>query len=93
MIKYALALHGYKQVDVAVVCGVAANTVCAVIQGRSRSLQIERKIRDLTGVALEELWPQWHGPNAKRRRPRRSLTSHQIADALQAADALRARAG
>lgn len=66
-IKVALMARGYKQTDVAAACGVLPTTVSQVIHGRSRSERIERKIAEVTGHDLAELWPQWHGTDAKRR--------------------------
>lgn len=60
-IKAAIEVAGYKQVDLAGEMGLAANTVSAVIKGRSRSRQVEERIAAITGYTLEELWPQWHG--------------------------------
>lgn len=81
-IKYALALRDYQQTDVARECRVEPNTVSAVIHGRSRSKRIEMRIAAITGLALAELWPQWYGASAKRRR-RPSLSPVQVADALR----------
>jgi len=86
LIKYALALRGYTQTGVARECDVEATTVGAVIHGRSRSKKIEARIAAITGMALAELWPQWHSPSAKRsRRP--------VMSAMQVAELLRASAG
>lgn len=89
IIKYALALRGYKQTDVARECDVEPTTVGAVINGRSRSQRIERRIAAITGMPLAELWPQWHGPSA--RRSRRPTMSHaQVVESLRAAAPARA---
>lgn len=82
-IKYALALRGYQQTDIARECDVEPNTVSAVIHGRSRSKRIEMKIAAITGLPLAELWPQWHGPQSERRR-RRAVSPAQVAEALRA---------
>ncbi|WP_430391092.1 helix-turn-helix domain-containing protein [Dyella sp. 20L07] len=60
-IKAALTIAGYKQTDVARECGVAPTTIGAVINGRSRSKQVEEWIAHVTGKTLEDLWPQWYG--------------------------------
>lgn len=80
-IKYALALRGYQQTDVAKECGVEPNTVSAVIHGRSRSKRIEMRISAITGLQLVELWPQWHGARSERRR--RPVSAAQVAEALR----------
>lgn len=60
-IKAALAVAGYSQVKLAEELGLAGNTVSAVINGRSRSEQIEKRITEITRLSAAELWPQWHG--------------------------------
>jgi lambda repressor-like predicted transcriptional regulator len=60
-IKAALTIAGYKQTEAAQECGVAPTTIGAVINGRSRSKQVEEWIAAVTGVALIDLWPQWYG--------------------------------
>lgn len=83
-LKYELALRDMTQADIASQCGVEPTTVGAVIHGRSRSKKVELRIAIITRLPLAELWPQWHGPNAKPRRRRTSSTA-QTADALRAA--------
>ncbi len=60
-IKAALAVAGFKQVDLARDLGLAGNTINAVINGRSRSKQVEERIAEITRLPLAELWPQWYG--------------------------------
>lgn len=86
LIKYALALRSYTQRDVARECDVEPSTVSMVINGRGRSRRVENRIAAITGVPLSELWPQWHGPAA--RRPRRAPMSP-----VQVAALLRTQAG
>lgn len=82
-IKFALSLRNHTQVDIASQCDVKATTVGAVIHGRSRSKRIELHIASITGLTLAELWPQWYGPQAQRRR-KPALSSVQVAEALRA---------
>lgn len=72
-IKYALAIRDYTQADVARECGVSRNTVHLVIHSLGRSRKIELRIAAITRQPLAELWPEWHGPQAMRRR-RTSIT-------------------
>jgi lambda repressor-like predicted transcriptional regulator len=58
-IQAALKIRGVKQSDLAASCGVAANTVSAVIHGRSRSQQVEQRIADVIGAPVEQIWPHW----------------------------------
>lgn len=60
-IKAALAVAGFKQVDLAREIGVKEAAVSNVINGRSRSKQIEDRIAEITRLAPETLWPQWYG--------------------------------
>lgn len=82
-IKYALALAGYTQTDVAAECGVEPNTVWSVIHGRSRSSNIEMRVAAATGLPLTKLWPQWYGPDARHNRRRRRSSAAEIAETLQ----------
>lgn len=82
-IKYELALHDYTQADVARECGIAPTTVGAVVHGRSRSRKVELRIAAITQKPLAELWPQWHGPDAHRRR-RKPTTTSRAAETLRA---------
>lgn len=82
-IKFALALRNYTQRDIARDCSVEASTVSMVVNGRGRSKKVEMRIAATTGMTLAELWPQWHGPHAQRRR-------HQAMSPLKVAEALRA---
>lgn len=83
-IRMALMAAGYTQAQVARACSVEATTVSAVVHGRCRSKRIEERIALLTGLSLAELWPQWHGPDASKRRRRPRMSPTQIADALRA---------
>jgi lambda repressor-like predicted transcriptional regulator len=60
-IKAALAVAGYKQVDLAREFSLEAGTISAIINGRSRSKQIEEKIAEITRLDPATLWPQWYG--------------------------------
>lgn len=82
LIKYALALRRYTQRDIARDCSVEASTVSMVVNGRGRSRKVEMRIASVTGQALADLWPQWHGPKA--RSTRSGLSHAQVAEALRA---------
>lgn len=71
-VKIALMLAEITQADIARQCNVEPASVSAVVNGRSRSKQIERRIEVATGVPRERLWPQWYGPTAQKRRKRLS---------------------
>ena len=81
-IKYALAVREYTQADVARECDVSRNSVHMVIHGNGRSQKIENRIAAITRVPLADLWPDWHGPQAKHRR--RSGSLGRTAEALRA---------
>ena len=83
LIKYAIALRGYTQLDIARECDVKASTVSMVVNGRSRSRKVEMRIAAVTGQPAATLWPEWHGPKAKRSR-RPVASPSQIAEALRA---------
>jgi len=86
LIKYAIALRGRTQRDIARECDIdSPSTVSMVINGRSRSKRIETRIAAITGMTLAELWPQWYGPHAQRRRP--AMSPMKIAEALRALQA------
>lgn len=74
---YALRSAGYRQTDIANDLGRHLATVCSVVNGRARSQLIEARIADVTGLGLEVLWPQWHGPNAAKDRRRKVATSNE----------------
>lgn len=63
-IQAAIKVAGVSQAQIATDCGVAANTVSAVIHGRSRSQRVEHRIADITGLPAEQLWPHWYGSRA-----------------------------
>lgn len=69
-IKYALERLGYTQTDIARAHKVPRSTVYAVIHSTGRSKTIETAIAQLLGMTVSEIWPHWHGPDAKRRRRR-----------------------
>ena len=81
-IKAALEMRSTTQAAIATQCDVTPTTVNDVLHGRKRSKQIEIRIAAITQLPLAELWPQWYGPKAKRRRARPS--SSITADALRA---------
>lgn len=81
-IQAALKMRGITQTEVADQCDrVSPTAVYQVIQGRSRSKRIEMRIAALTGMTLAELWPQWYGPQAVRRRV--SLSPAKVAETLR----------
>lgn len=82
MIQAALKMRGVTQSQIAVECGRISNTsVYQVIHGRSRSKRIEHRIAGVTGLPLADLWPQWYGPDAKRRR--RTMSTVRVAEAIR----------
>lgn len=81
-IKAALELRTTTQAAIASQCGVTPTAVNDVVHGRKRSRQIELRIAAVTQLPLAELWPQWHGPKANKRR---RVASSFTADALRAA--------
>lgn len=84
-IRMALLAAGYTQANIARACSVEATTVSAVVNGRGRSKRIEERIALMTGLPLAELWPQWYGPEAaKRRLKRQRMSPSQITEVLRA---------
>lgn len=84
MIQAALKMRGITQTQIAQECGRVSDTaVHQVIQGRSRSRRIELRIAAATRLPLADLWPQWYGAQAKRRR--NPVSAAQLADALRSA--------
>lgn len=81
IVKAALVLANVSQAEVAQQCGVEPASVSNVVNGRSRSKTVEMRIANITGVPLEQLWPQWYGPDAKRRR--KHMTAAAMAAALE----------
>lgn len=81
IVKAAMSLADVSQTEIARECRVGPNAVNAVVHGRSRSKTIENRIAVVTGVPRERLWPQWYGPDAKRRRKR--MTPAAMAAALE----------
>ncbi len=82
MIQAALKLRGIRQTDIAKTCGVSASVIHDVIFGNRRSRRVEMQIAAETGFQLAELWPEWHGPKATRKR-RAAMTRAQVADAFR----------
>lgn len=60
-IQAALKMRGASQADVARACGVTPATVNGVVQGKTRSRQVEECIAAMTGLTVYQLWPQWYG--------------------------------
>lgn len=60
-IQAALKIRGINQSEIARYAGVSRNTVSSVVNGRSRSQQIEQRISELLGIPVEDLWPHWYG--------------------------------
>lgn len=85
LIQAALKMNGATQADVAAQCGrISTTAVYQVIHGRSRSRRIEARIASITGLLVSDLWPQWYGPEAQRRRARNRPSPTQVAEALRA---------
>lgn len=82
IVKAALLFAGTSQADIARQCNVAPAIVSAVVHGRSRSKHIENRIAVTTGLPREQLWPDWYGPNAKRRK--KPLSSAEVTRRLEA---------
>lgn len=71
MIQAELKIQGLTQRDISKqIGGVSDSAVHLVIQGRGRSKRIETRIAAVIGKPLADIWPQWYGPKAKRRRVR-----------------------
>lgn len=85
LIKAALELASppMRQADVARQCGVTATVVHDVIHGNRRSKKVELRIAASTRLPLAELWPEWHGPGANRRR-KKPINTQAVAEALRA---------
>lgn len=60
-IKATLEIAGYSLADLARELEVTRATVSAVVNGRSRSKQVEERIAAVTRLAPEALWPHWYG--------------------------------
>ena len=91
LIKAALKMAGSSQTDIARERGVTHTTVGSVIFGKGRSAPIEQRISEITGLPLAELWPQWHGPDAKPSRRRALPNAHSAAPRKAALPMLKAR--
>ncbi|MGB3749430.1 MAG: helix-turn-helix domain-containing protein [Rhodanobacter sp.] len=79
-IAAGLEMAGYSQAALARELKVSPQAVYTVVRGTGRNRRVEQRIAELTGLALAELWPQWHCDE-----PARGLPPSQIADALRAA--------
>lgn len=67
-IKQALEQKEVRQIDVVVSLGMSKTSrpiVSAVINGTSRSRRIEKAISKITGIPLQQLWPDWYSPDGK----------------------------
>ena len=60
----ALRKLGHTQSSIAREFGVAQPSVGGVVNGHGRSARIERRISEITGLPLSQLWPQWYAPTA-----------------------------
>lgn len=70
-IKHALEVAGFTQAEVARRCGLRnRQNVNAVIRSAARSKVVEQLIARVIQRPLEEIWPHWYGPDARRRRRR-----------------------
>lgn len=56
------AIHkvGWTQERIQTELKVAHGTVSAVCAGRGRSKRVEKRISEVTGLPLAQLWPQWY---------------------------------
>ncbi len=61
-ISAALKRAGFGQAELGRLLDVSKSTVNLVINGKGRSEKVESKISELTGLPLDVLWPQHHGP-------------------------------
>ncbi len=61
-IAAALKRKKVTQAEVAAACGVVRGVANAVVRGVGRSKKVEAEISNVTGIPLEELWPQWYPP-------------------------------
>lgn len=91
LIKAALQMAGRSQSDIGRELGVASQTVGRVIDRKGHSARIEQRISEITGLPLAELWPQWHGPDAKPSRRRALPNAHSAAPRRAALPTLQAR--
>lgn len=60
-IKATLEIAGYSLADLAREFELSRATVSAVVNGRSRSKQVEDRIVEITRMSPAELWPHWYG--------------------------------
>jgi len=80
LIKAAIAMANTQQADIAEELKVARSTVHSVIEGNTRSKRVELRIAAIINRPLTEIWPQWYGPKASRRR---RLSAAEIQAALK----------
>lgn len=66
-IKAAMRMKGTTPSALADEMGVANSTVSQVISGRSVSARIQKRISEVTGHAVEVLWPSSNRPKSLRR--------------------------
>lgn len=59
-IRAALKKAGFTLNGVGTELDVTGQTVGSVIRGEGRSARIEKRITEITGLTLNQLWPQWH---------------------------------
>lgn len=87
LIKAALEIAGYTQMDIADDCEVSSTSVREVIHGKSRSAKIESQIAKVLDTTPQALWPDWYGPNGNsiRRRRSRRPTNNSIERLIAAA--------
>lgn len=67
-IKHALENLGFSQADVARSLVIKRSTVCAVIHSTGRSEKVERRISEILGKSLTEIWPHWYAAAKTKRR-------------------------
>ncbi len=66
-IKAAMRMRGKTPTALADELGVANSTVSQVISGRSESARIKARIAEITGMAVDVLWPPQKGRAVLRR--------------------------
>lgn len=63
-IQALLKMKGVSQSEIGREFGLSRSTVSAVVNGRSRSAQVEQRISEILGIPATELWPHWYGSRA-----------------------------
>lgn len=56
----AIKKAGFSAYTIGQMFGVTKSAVCQAIHGKSRSARIEKRISEITGLPLHQLWPQWY---------------------------------